>query len=52
MQLNLGFLKIPRPAPTVWKALEDEQRIAVLDVLERLIVQATCPEPETENDDE
>ena len=45
-----GFLKTPRPAPTVWQALEDEQRIAVLDVVERRIVQAARPELETEDE--
>ena len=35
MQLNLGFLTNPRPGPDVWALLEDEQRMAVLDVLER-----------------
>ena len=52
MQLDLGFLKTRRPGPNVWAALEDEQRAAVLDVLERLIVQAARPEPEAEDDDE
>ena len=52
MQLNLGFLKNLRPGPNVWAALEDEQRIAVLDVLERLIVQAARPEAEKEDGDE
>ena len=52
MQLNLGFLKNPCPGPNVWAALEDEQRIAVLDVLERLIVQAARPEAEKEDGDE
>ena len=55
MQLNLGILKDltdPRLDPNVWAALEDEQRIGVLDVLERLIVQAARPEPEKEDDDE
>jgi len=52
MQLDLGFLKILRPAPSVWETLEDEQRVAVLDVLERLIVQAAQRTPETEDDDD
>ena len=58
MQLNLGFLKDLRPLtdprldPNGWAVLEDEQRIAVLDVLERLIVQAARPEPEKEGEDE
>ena len=52
MQLNLGFLKNRRPGPDVWALLEDEQRLAVLDVLERLIAQAARPEPEQEDDDE
>ena len=33
MQLDLGFLKTPRPGSNVWTALDDEQRIVVLDVL-------------------
>ena len=45
-----GFLKTPRPAPTLWKTLEDEWRIAVLDVVERRIVQAARPEPETQHE--
>ncbi len=51
MQLNLGFLKSPRPAPNVWEVLKNEQRIAVLDVLERLIAQAARPEPEADDDE-
>ena len=35
MQLDLGFLKTPRPGSNVWTALDDEQRIVVLDVLAR-----------------
>ena len=52
MQLNLGFLKNPRPGPDVWAVLEDDQRMAVLDVLERLIAQAARPEPAQEDEDE
>ena len=52
MQLNLGFLKTPRPGPNVWEALQDEQRLVVLDVLARLIVQAAPPNPAAEVDDE
>ena len=52
MQLNLGFLKDPSPGPDVWAVLENEQRMAVLDLLERLIAQAARPEPAREDDDE
>ena len=52
MQLNLGFLKNPSPGPDVWAVLEDEQRMAVFDLLERLIAQAARPEPAQEDDDE
>ena len=42
----------PDPGPDVWAVLEDEQRMAVFDLLERLIAQAARPEPAQEDDDE
>ena len=52
MQLDLGFLKTPHPVPNMWEALDDEQRLALLDVPVRLIVQAARPEPNTEEHDD
>ncbi len=52
MQLDLGFLKNPRPDPNIWEALEDAQRFAPLEVLVRLIAQAARPEPDTEEHDD
>ena len=40
MQLHLAFLDIPNPSQTVWQQLEEEQRIAALEMLARLIAQA------------
>ncbi len=52
MQLDLGFLKTPRPGSNVWTALDDEQRIVVLDVLARLMAETGRPQPAAEGDDE
>ncbi len=53
MQLNLAFLDIPNPSATVWEQLDEEQRMAALDVLARLIAQAAQNElsPEGNDDD-
>jgi len=37
----LNFLDIPIPEIQVWETMEEEQRISALEVLARLIVQAT-----------
>ena len=52
MQLNLDFLKTPRPGPGVWAGLDDERRVVLLDVLTRLIARAAQPAPDAEDDDE
>lgn len=39
--MRLTFLDPPVPEASVWEALEDEQRAAVIDVLARLFVKAT-----------
>jgi hypothetical protein len=39
VQLDLAFLDIPNPGQTVWAQLDEEQRIAALDILARLIAQ-------------
>ena len=52
MQLDLGFLKVRRPGSNVWRALDDEQRIVVLDVLTRLMAQTGRSQPAAEGGDE
>ncbi len=52
MQLNLAFLDIPNPSATVWEQLDEEQRIAALDVLARLVAQAAQNEPSAEGNDD
>ena len=41
-----------RPGSNVWRALDDEQRIVVLDVLTRLMAQTGRPQSAAEGDDE
>ena len=48
MQLNLTFLEMPNPTAGVWDNLDAEQRLVVLEVLARLIAQATPPQPSAE----
>lgn len=48
MQLNLTFLEMPNPTAGVWDTLDAEQRLVVLEVLARLIAQATQPETSAE----
>lgn len=50
MQRNLNFLDIPIPETQVWDTLENEQRTVAIEVLARLIVQATCPSQKEEKD--
>ncbi len=53
MQLNLAFLELPSPSAIVWEALDEEQRLAALNVLAKLIAQAAQNDPsaeEKEND--
>ena len=52
MQLNLAFLEIPSPSASMWQALDEEQRVAALEVLARLIAQAARPEPSAEDSDD
>ena len=52
MQLNLAFLDIPNPSATVWDQLDEEQRIAALEVLARLIAQAAQNEQSVEGNDD
>ena len=53
MQLNLVFLEVPSPSASLWQALDEEQRVVVLEVLARLIAQAAQPQSDAEvNDDD
>ena len=40
-QLNLNFHEIPIPETHLWEQFDDEQKRAVLEILSRLLVQAT-----------
>ena len=42
-QRPLMFFDIPCPHEAVWTQLNDEQRLAVVDVLARLMVQTAMP---------
>ena len=48
MQLNLTFPEMPNPTAGVWDNLDAEQRLVVLEVLARLIAQATQSETSAE----
>ena len=52
MQLNLAFLDIPTPSATVWEQLDEQQRIAALDLLAKLIAQAAQNELSREESDD
>lgn len=52
MQLHLAFLDIPKPSATVWEQLDEEQRIAALELLARLIAQAVHNEPSGEGSED
>ena len=40
VQLNLAFLDIPNPSETAWEQLDEQARIAALEMLAKLIAQA------------
>ena len=50
LQRILNFLDIPIPETQVWETLENEQRAVAIEVLARLIAQATDPSPKQEKD--
>jgi hypothetical protein len=50
VQRNLNFLDIPIPEARVWETLENEQQAVAIEVLARLIAQATDPSPKQERD--
>jgi len=50
LQRILNFLDIPIPETQVWETLENEQKTMAIEVLARLIAQATDPSPKQEKD--
>lgn len=52
MQLKLTFVEIPNPSADVWATLEEEQRVAALERLAKLIANAAQPEPSAEDADD
>ena len=50
VQRNLHFLDLHLPEAQVWETLENEPRTLAIEVLARLIVQATYPRQKEEND--
>jgi hypothetical protein len=50
LQRILNFLDIPIPETQVWETMENEQRTVAIEVLARLIAQATNPNPKQEKD--
>jgi hypothetical protein len=50
VQRNLNFLDLSIPEAQVWETLENEQRAVAIEVLARLIAQATDPSPKQERD--
>jgi hypothetical protein len=50
VQRNLNFLDLPIPEAQVWETLKNEQRAVAIEVLARLIAQATDPSPKQERD--
>jgi len=50
VQRNLNFLDLPIPEAQVWETLKNEQRAVAIEVLARLIAQATYRSPKRERD--
>jgi hypothetical protein len=50
LQRILNFLDIPILEIQVWETMENEQRTVAIEVLARLIAQATDPNPKQEKD--
>jgi hypothetical protein len=50
LQRILNFLDIPIPETQVWETLENEQRTVAIEVLARLIAQATDLSAKREKD--
>ncbi len=52
VQLNLAFLDIPSPSKIVLETLDEQHRLAALEVLARLIAQAAHNDPSAEGNDD
>jgi len=50
VQRNLNFLDLPIPEAQVWETLKNEQRAVAIEVLARLIAQATDRSPKRERE--
>lgn len=50
-QLNLNFHQIPIPETHLWEQFDDEQKRAVLEILSRLLVNATRANQQEETND-
>jgi hypothetical protein len=50
VQRNLNFVDLPIPEAQVWETLENEQQAVAIEVLARVIAQATHPSPKQERD--
>jgi len=48
LQQHLMFPDIPCPHKAVWAQLDNEQRVAVIEILARLIAQTERPDDKTE----
>jgi hypothetical protein len=49
-QLHLSFIDIPVPETRLWEQLDDEHKQIVIEILARLLVQATRPQQEPTDD--
>ena len=50
-QLNLNFTDIPIPETCLWEQFDDEQKQIVIDILARLLAQATRNDHQERNND-
>jgi len=50
-QLNLNFNDIPVPETHLWEQFDDEQRRVVIEILSRLLVQATRDNQQEQTND-
>jgi hypothetical protein len=50
LQRLLNFLEVPIPETQIWETLEDELKTLAIEVLSRLIIQATRAHQEREHD--
>ena len=50
-QLNLNFDDLPIPEAHLWEQFDDEQKRLVIEILSRLLVQATRNRPREQTND-